>query len=151
VHLQLVYGMLYQRDSMDDERDNRPAGQGLRINEAHWRRVNLQEEGYLQLVAEATSRSKEARYTDPEENFWHYRSKPRWVTATYGLLAVLFIIGQLWLEELNVALGEPLTYIGLWRFGVFLLGGYCAFIAWPYYVHVSDNRRNPPPRMQTRR
>jgi hypothetical protein len=143
--------MLYERDSMMGETEDKSGDAALGLNEAHRRRNDLQESEYLRLAARTAAESQDELYVDPEKGFWRYRVKPRWVTIVYGLLAAVLIIGQLWLEELNEALGDPLPYIGLWRFGVFVLGGFCAFIAWPYYVDVGNTRRDPPPRLKARR
>jgi hypothetical protein len=130
---------------MEDDREYSPDSAALGPNEAHRRRVDFAEQG-LQRIEEVIRDSREARYTDPEEKYWRYRAKPVWVSVVFGALAVLLITGQLWLGDLNAMLGGPLQYVGWWRVGVFFVGGYCAFIAWPHYVHVTDNRRNPPPR-----
>jgi len=139
------------RDSLMGETEDKSGDAALGLNEAHRKVNDLQESGYLRLAARTAVESQDELYVDPEKGFWRYRTRPRWVTIVYGMLAAVLIIGQLWLEDLNKVLGDPLPYIGWWRFCVFVLGGYCAFIAWPYYVHVGDNRRSPPPRLRTRR
>lgn len=123
----------------------------LGLNEAHERECSLEEGGYLQLIADATAKGKEARFTDPEENYWRYEAKPPWVSIVFGAIALTLIVGQMWMEGWNKALGNPIPMIGWWRFCVFVTGGYFAFVAWPHYVHVTGNRRNPPPRLKTRR
>ena len=126
----------------------------LSANEAHQREANLEESGILRLIEDTTRESREARFTDPEEKHWRYRSKPLWATLLYGVLAALLIIGQHWLPEVSSALGGPAAGLGWLRFIMFVLGAYCAFIAWPDYRGVFDRpgeQRLPPPRLKTRR
>lgn len=132
----------------DNKREHRPGTLG--IAEAHKREFEIEESGYLGVIERVTGDAQEDRYSDSEERYWRYRAKPVWISVVFGTLAVLLIVGQLWLGDLNEALGNPLPYIGWWRLGLFLLGSYCAFIAWPRYVQISGDRRRPR-RLKTKR
>ncbi|MBN2082073.1 hypothetical protein JW859_07680 [bacterium] len=91
-------------------------------------------------------------YINPRSG-WVYRAKPVGVMVVFATLAVLLIVGQFWLSELNDVLGRPVANIGWIRFMTFVTGGYCAFMAWPRYRHKSDTGevKPPPPRLKTRR
>jgi len=126
----------------------------LSANEAHQREANLEESGILRLIEDTTRESREARFIDPEEKYWHYRAKPLGVTIVFGALAALLIIGQFWVPQVGAALGGAATGFGWLRFIMFVLGAYCAFVAWPDYRGVFDRPgepRLPSPRLKTRR
>jgi hypothetical protein len=134
--------------------DWQPPPGALGANQAHQRETNLEESGILQLIEDTTRESREARYTDPEVTHWRYRARPLGVTITFGALAVLLIVGQHWLPEVGAALGGAATGFGWLRFAMFVVGAYCAFMAWPDYRSVfdkPDDPRPPPPRLRTRR
>jgi hypothetical protein len=132
----------------DNKRKHQPGTLGMA--DALRRELEIEESGYLGVVARATAEAHEDRYTNPGERYWQYRAKPVRISLVFGAFAVLLIVGQLWLEDLAQALGGPLPYIGWWRLLAFIAGAYCAFIAWPRYVHITGNRRIPP-RLNRRR
>jgi hypothetical protein len=104
----------------------------LTANEYHERMNSLQEDGLLELIKEATAESQEQRYTDPVENYMAYTAKPVHVSVLFGAMALLLIVGQLYIPVLNEYLGNPLEFPGWVRLCMLLAGGYCAFIGWPY-------------------
>lgn len=137
-----------------EETATRPASPPIDTGLARERGAQLQESGFLKLIEGATRESDEARYTDPESRHWRYRARPLGVTIVFGGLAALLIVGQNWLPEVSAALGGPAVGLGWLRFALFVVGAYCAFMAWPSYRPAygrDGERRGPPPRLKTRR
>jgi hypothetical protein len=65
---------------------------------------------------------------------WVYWWKPPWVTFGFGIPALVLIAGQIWLPDLDSALGGPLgSFVGITRLGLILLGGYFLFVAAPLH------------------
>lgn len=82
--------------------------------------------------------AKEARFTESESEYYKYKARPLWQTGLFGTLAVALIVGQIFMPEINEALGEPLGgtadgKLGITRMFMMFAGAYCAFIAWPKY------------------
>ena len=75
---------------------------------------------------------EDRRYAGPTG--WRLFWKPPAYTFGAGGPAWLLIIGQLWLPELDAALGQPLgIWLGLTRLGMILAGAVLLYIAAPLY------------------
>jgi hypothetical protein len=107
------------------------------VNELHERANSLEEDGLLELIENATIESQDLSYTDSADNYLYYQAKPLHVILFFSTLALLLIVGQLYIPVLNEFLGEPLEYPGWIRLCMLILGGYCIFMAWPYRKQIN--------------
>ena len=83
-------------------------------------------------AAGVVSKSEVRRFAGPRgfRYFW----KPPVYTFGAGIPGILLIVGQMWLPELNAAVGNPLAgHVGLARLAVILLGSWLLFVAAPLY------------------
>jgi hypothetical protein len=95
--------------------------------------ATMLEERYWETAGRAFVNNEEARFTEDEDRRLKYIAKPWYVWFSAGMAAVFLFFLQYYIylhDEAWRALCGPL--VGFLRLGLMLLGGYCAFTAWPW-------------------
>ena len=78
-------------------------------------------------------------YAEDPRRFWRYEAKPPGIMVPFGTLAILLLAGQMFVPPHTWMSGrDDLT--GVLRLAMLMLGGFCAFHAWPHY---RDRRMTP--------
>lgn len=111
-----------------EEADQLPPGPSQRKMHRAGRRA----ESRQHWAAGNVSPAEDRRFAGPSgmRLFW----KPPLYTFGAGGPAVLLIVCQLWLPNIDAALGDPLgSYVGLGRLGMILLGALLLFVAAPLH------------------
>jgi len=101
-------------------------------NQQEMHRAGQHSERQLWKAVGSVSPAENRRFAGPLG--WRLYWKPPAYTFGAGGPAWLLIIGQLWLPELDAALGSHLGgYLGLTRLGLILVGAVLLYIAAPLY------------------
>ncbi len=125
------------KESSDSPVHDDEPSDNVSVNALHERAHTLEEGGLPDLTEIATVESQDLSYTDSAENYFYYVAKPPHVIVLFSGLALMLIVGQLYIPMLNGLLGQPLMYPGWIRLCMLLLGGYCVFMAWPYRKQIN--------------
>ncbi|MCH7471904.1 hypothetical protein IIA79_03020 [bacterium] len=110
-------------------------GIGITVDEAR-RLEGKSYEDWFRMRHDILAREKMADYGVHQDSYSKLVPKPLGWTLGFGIPGLMLVIGQMWLPEINHALGDPLGgHTGWTRLGAMFLGAYFIFFAWPHFRH----------------